>query len=85
MAHNLRDGVFLAETDDGIALLDEDSGQYYNLNPTGALVLRKLLDGGTPDQAAKELTEEYTVDMDSANRDVKELVDALESAKLLER
>ena len=37
MTLKLRDGVSAADTDYGIALLDEDSGQYWNLNPTGAL------------------------------------------------
>lgn len=84
MTPKLRDGVFLAETEDGMALLDEDSGQYWNLNPTGALVLRRLLDGGTPAQAAEELAKDYDIDIDSAHRDVQELVGGLEAAKLLE-
>jgi hypothetical protein len=47
MMLQLRDGVSAADTDYGMALLDEDSGQYWNLNPTAALALRTLLDGGT--------------------------------------
>ena len=79
----LREGVFLAETEDGISLLDEDSGQYWNLNPTAALIVRTLLEGGTPEQAAVALTNEYRADLDSASRDVHELLEALESAALL--
>lgn len=79
----LREGVFLAETEDGISLLDEDSGQYWNLNPTAALVLRTLMEGGTPEQAAEALTKEYSADLDSATRDVRELLQALDSAALL--
>jgi coenzyme PQQ synthesis protein D (PqqD) len=82
MALRLRDGVSVAEMDHGIALLDEDSGQYWNLNPTGVLVLRTLLDGGTPGQAAQALTEQYEVDADTASRDVGDLVDGLLSAGL---
>ena len=52
MTLKLRDGVSVADTDYGMALLDEDSGQYWNLNPTGALALRMLLDGGTTAQPA---------------------------------
>jgi hypothetical protein len=37
MTLQLRSGVSLVDTDYGIAVLDEDSGQYFNLNPTGAL------------------------------------------------
>jgi coenzyme PQQ synthesis protein D (PqqD) len=79
----LRDGISVAELDDGMALLDEDSGEYFTLNPTAALVVRTLLGGGTPARAAEELAREYAVDDDSANRDVEELVTALQAANLL--
>jgi Coenzyme PQQ synthesis protein D (PqqD) len=79
----LRDGISAADTDYGIALLDEDSGEYWNLNPTAALVLRTLLRGGTPEQAAQELTEQYAVDAETAGRDVQELVGGLNSAGLV--
>jgi hypothetical protein len=84
MAMRLREGVSTAETDYGITLLDEDSGEYYNLNPTGALVLRALLDGGTRAQAVEHLTAEYAVDDDTAARDVADLIDGLLSVGLVE-
>ena len=83
MTLKLRDGVSLADTDYGMALLDEDSGQYWNLNPTAALALRALLDGGTTVQAVQELTTQYAVDADTANRDVEDLVGELQSAGLV--
>jgi hypothetical protein len=83
MTLTLRDGVSTADTDYGMALLDEDSGQYWNLNPTAALALRTLLDGGTTAQAAQELTEQYAVDADIANRDVEDLLGELHSAGLV--
>jgi hypothetical protein len=84
MALKLRDGVSAADTDYGIALLDEDSGQYWNLNPTGALVLRMLLDGGTSAQAVHALTEQYAVDADTASQDVEDLLGGLHSAGLVQ-
>jgi hypothetical protein len=83
MTLKLRDGVSTADTDYGITLLDENSGQYWNLNPTGALVLQMLLAGGTPAQAVQELTEQYEVNADTASRDVEDLVDSLHSAGLV--
>jgi hypothetical protein len=83
MTLKLRDGVSTADTDYGITLLDEDSGDYWNLNPTGALVLRTLLEGGTPAQAAEALTEQYQVDADAANQDVQDLVRELRTAGLV--
>ena len=84
MTLKLRDGVSAADTDYGIALLDEDSGEYWNLNPTGALALRTLLNGGTTAQAVQELTEEYSVDAGTATRDVEDLVGGLRSAGLVQ-
>jgi hypothetical protein len=84
MTLKLRDGVSAAETDYGITLLDEDSGQYWNLNPTGVLVLRTLLAGGTPAQAVQELTAQYAVEAETASRDVEDLVGGLHSAGLVQ-
>ena len=83
MALKLRDGVSTADTDYGIALLDEDSGEYWNLNPTGALALRTLLEGGTSADAVQALVERYDVDTDSASRDVQDLLGDLRSAGLV--
>jgi hypothetical protein len=81
----LRDGVSAADTDYGIALLDEDSGQYWNLNPTGALTLRTLLEGGTPEQAVQALIEQYAIDADTASQDVQDLMSELQTAGLVEQ
>ena len=83
MTLNLRNGVSTADTDYGIALLDEDSGEYWNLNPTGALVLRTLLEGGTSTDAAQALVDSYDVDADTAGRDVQDLLGGLRSAGLV--
>jgi Coenzyme PQQ synthesis protein D (PqqD) len=83
MTLQLRDGVSAADTDYGMALLDEDSGQYWNLNPTAALALRTLLGGGTMAQAVQELTEQYAVDADTASHDINNLVVELHSAGLV--
>ena len=84
MTLKLRDGVSSADTEYGIMLLDEDSGQYWNLNPTAAQALRTLLSGSAPEQAARELAERYQVDAATADRDVRELLDDLRSAGLVE-
>ncbi|MDQ3764675.1 MAG: lasso peptide biosynthesis PqqD family chaperone [Actinomycetota bacterium] len=84
MTLKLRAGVSLADTDYGVAVLDENSGQYFDLNPTGALVLRTLLDGGTTDQAAQNLSTEYVVDLATARQDVTTLLEELRSAGLVQ-
>jgi len=84
MTLKLRDGVSTAETEYGMALLDEDTGRYWNLNPTGTLVLRRLLEGGTATQAMDELAEQYAVDRETAGRDVEDLIADLRLAELVE-
>ncbi|HEV2784069.1 MAG TPA: lasso peptide biosynthesis PqqD family chaperone [Actinophytocola sp.] len=84
MALKLRPGVFDAETEYGIVLLDGESGEYFDLNPTGALVLRTMLAGGTAGQAAQALTKEFSVGIDDATRDVQELLADLRSARLVD-
>jgi hypothetical protein len=83
MTMTLRRGVSAADTDYGTTLLDEQSGEYFTLNPSAALVLRTLLDGGTPEAAALVLTEEYAVDAASADRDVADLIAELRAAGLV--
>ncbi|MDQ3904595.1 MAG: lasso peptide biosynthesis PqqD family chaperone [Actinomycetota bacterium] len=82
MTLKLRAGVFLVDTDYGIAILDENSGQYFDLNPSGALILRTLLDGGTYEQAAQQLSTEYVVDPATASQDVTALLEEFRSAGL---
>lgn len=85
MTLKLRNGVSTTEVDYGTALLDEDRGQYWNLNPTGALILQTLLAGGTIEQAAQALAEQYAIDLDTAGIDVAQLVEELSSAGLVEK
>jgi Coenzyme PQQ synthesis protein D (PqqD) len=84
MMLTLRRGVSAADTEYGIVLLDEDSGEYWNLNPSAAVVLRTLLDGGSPAEAVRHLTEQYAVDALTAGQDVEDLIGGLRSARLLQ-
>lgn len=79
----LRDDVSLAESEDNVVLLDERAGDYWQLNPSGALALRTMLDGGTQDQAVRALTEQFDVDGEQAGRDVATLVTRLRAAGLV--
>jgi hypothetical protein len=84
MALKLRPGVYEAETEYGVVLLDGDSGRYYDLNGSGALVLQTLLSGGTAGQAAQALTKEYAVSLDEATKDVEDLLTHLRTTRMVE-
>jgi hypothetical protein len=78
-----RADVATADTEYGTVLLDQRNGDYWQLNPTGALVVRRLLDGDSPERAAEVLTEEFDVDLERARADVDALVAELRAAKLV--
>ena len=83
MTVQLRADVSTADTDDGLVLLDERAGRYWQLNSTGALVLRLLLDGAAAPQIAQTLANQYTVSIEQAVADVAALLEQLHIAKLV--
>ena len=64
MILRLRDDVSTADTDDGMILLDERAGRYWQLNRTGALVLTLLRDGAAPQHVAHTLADRHGVSWD---------------------
>ncbi|WP_269857603.1 lasso peptide biosynthesis PqqD family chaperone [Streptomyces sp. RPT161] len=75
--------VTACPTDDGMVLLDERQGRYWQLNGTGAVVVQALLDGATLQQAADQLAQTQPVSRERAAADVAALVDQLRQAKLV--
>jgi hypothetical protein len=75
--------VTTTETDYGTVLLDQRRGQYWQLNPTGTLIVRTLLAGGSQEDAVRVLVEEFDVDRDQAARDVLALVEELRDSGLV--
>lgn len=76
--------VTLTDIDTGAVLLDGRRGRYWQLNHSGAGVLRQLLDGQAPDAAAAGLCAAAPVSDDQARQDVQSLIDALSAAHLVE-
>ncbi len=84
MSVKLCDDLTVTDTEYGIVLLDETRGEYWNLNPTGALILRTVLEGGTQEDAARALAEEFDVEPEAARKDVGELLGHLHSTGLIQ-
>lgn len=72
-----------ATTDDGIVLLNERSGRYWQLNQSGSATLRSLLDGDSPAQVAQNLANTYGIPVAQAAADVDALLTALQTAELV--
>ncbi|WP_433468698.1 lasso peptide biosynthesis PqqD family chaperone [Spirillospora sp. CA-128828] len=83
MTLRLRPGVSTADTAYGAVLLDEQSGDYWQLNPTAASTVRRLTSGDGTAQAAAALAEEFGVDPARALEDVTTLVEQLRAARLV--
>lgn len=83
MPLRLRPDIATTDTDEGLVLLDERSGAYWQLNPTGALVLRALLGGEPPGRIAQDLATRYRIDTHRAHHDVTTLIEGLYAARLV--
>ncbi|WP_310725932.1 lasso peptide biosynthesis PqqD family chaperone [Streptomyces sp. N2A] len=82
MALRFNADVSTAETDYGTVLLDERSGDYWELNPTGTLVIKSLLDGGEEGDAVDALVARFDIDRAQAAQDVAALVQELRASGL---
>lgn len=84
MPFSLRGDVSAAHSINGMVLLDERTGRYWQLNATATLVLRALLCGAAPGEVAKRLTGDYPgLSAEQADRDVADLLTALRGAGLV--
>lgn len=82
--YSLSRDVTTTDTESGLVLLDGRRGRYWQLNRSGATVLRSLLSGGTPEMASDRLRSDQDIPVERAQQDVAALIDALRSARLLE-
>lgn len=84
MTVRLRRDVSLADTGTGLVLLDQAAGRFWQLNPTGAVALRMLLDGSTEPETARALADRHAVEVERAGADVAALLESLRAADLIE-
>jgi hypothetical protein len=75
--------VSTADTGDGVVLLDERAGRYWQLNRTGAVVLELLLDGVAVHQIARILADRHPVSTEQAATDITALLERLHAAGLV--
>lgn len=69
--------VCTANTDYGTVLLDQRTGQYWELNPSAMLVVTTLMAGGDEEAATTALVREYDVTQAQARNDVTGLIEEL--------
>lgn len=75
--------IVVTDVEDGMILLDQRKGSYWHLNATGALTVRLLQAGISPQQIAATLAERFPDAADSSLGDVEALLEALQKARLM--
>jgi hypothetical protein len=83
MCLTLHRDIIAAPVEDGIVLLDQRYGRYWQLNATGALVMRALLNGSSLGQAAQDLSRRHAVGVEQATADATALLQQLRTAGLV--
>jgi hypothetical protein len=76
--------VLFREVDGQLVLLNLETEQYFGLDEIGADMIRRITET-TMDDAIAALTSSYEVDPDRLRADLRELVDSLLEAELLDR
>ncbi|GAA0586808.1 lasso peptide biosynthesis PqqD family chaperone [Streptomyces crystallinus] len=74
MALRFAADISTAQTDYGTVLLDERSGQYWELNPTATLIVEVLLAGKDEAAATDAVVAEFDIDRERAQQDVTQLI-----------
>ncbi|WP_067456370.1 lasso peptide biosynthesis PqqD family chaperone [Actinomadura macra] len=75
--------VSMTETENGMVLLDERSGRYFQLNGTGATVVRMLGEAATVEDVIARLARDHPAQAERVPADVRALLDSLRSARLI--
>ncbi len=83
MALRFGSDICTAKTDYGTVLLDRRSGEYWELNPTGTLVVQTLLEGGEQADAVDAIVAEFDIERGRAAQDVSALIDQLRACGLV--
>ena len=84
MTFALSRDVVIADFEGGVVLLDQRNRRHWRLNQTGAIMLRLLLDGYSPEAAAARLARDFPDAAQRAETDVNALVGTLRGAHLVE-
>ncbi len=78
------DSIMIREIGEEIVVLDVESNQVHQLNPTASFIWRQCGQGLGSDDIAARLAEAFDIDVETARRDTQALLASLASLGLLE-
>jgi Coenzyme PQQ synthesis protein D (PqqD) len=76
-------GQVSCELGDEAVILDVKAGIYYGLNPVGARIWDLIQEPRTVDQIRNAILQEYEIDLDSCERDLRALLEDLAARELV--
>jgi hypothetical protein len=82
--YRVSDTVRSTHGQDGAIVLDIRQGQMFNLNFVGSRILELLKQGFTESAIADQISQEFRVSHDTAEKDVQEFIDALKEHELVQ-
>lgn len=82
--YKVSEGIRSTHGQDGAIVLDIRQGQMFNLNFVGSRILELLETGATESAIVDEISQNFAVERDVAERDVREFVESLRQHHLLE-
>ena len=85
LSNRLNDAVFTQKLGAQTVLMHIQSGEYFELNPSGSLTLERLLAGASVDQVALLLSQHYAVSQAQAHTDVEALLAQLRNRALIQQ
>jgi hypothetical protein len=82
--YRVSDTVRSTHNQDGAIVLDVRQGQMFNLNFVGSRILELLKSGSTESAIVDEISREFDVSCDLAEKDVREFLQNLKKCHLVE-
>lgn len=82
--YKVSEGIRSTHGQDGAIVLDIRQGQMFNLNFVGSRILELLETGATESAIVDEISQNFAVERDVAECDVREFVESLRQHHLLE-
>jgi hypothetical protein len=83
MTLRLVDDVSTADTDGGLVLLNQSTGRYFQLNATGSLIVKALVDGADPAELVDRLSTARGPSAEQVAADIDRLLEQLRDKGLV--
>lgn len=78
-----RENIFLINAEEKYIVFDPEEGDKWELNDTGALIVKNLMKGASLEEIKDKILEEYEINPDSAEKALQQYVEQLKKAGVI--